>query len=82
MAEHETITEIRRLRAIRETITATTNEAILDALRAGQPTGLIATALDVSETHVRTIRRKGGLSPDPRYAHLRPPVPAKKETTP
>lgn len=55
-------------------------EAVCDALDAGMSSARIMREAGLAESRVRAIRIENGFGPDPRYAHLRPPVPGKKET--
>lgn len=56
-----------------------TEEAAIAALKAGYSSARIMRELGIAESRMRAIRTKNGIGPDPRYAHLRPPVPGKKE---
>ncbi|HEU5429530.1 MAG TPA: hypothetical protein VFU74_21805 [Actinocrinis sp.] len=54
-------------------------EAVTAALAAGYPKTRIMREAKIAESRLRAIRDKHGISPDPRYAHLKPPPGGKKE---
>lgn len=67
---------VKRLRdragAVQQTATDATEPAIVDALKAGIKPTEVAARIGVSDSHVRTVRRKHGLPANPSYAHLKP----------
>lgn len=69
--------QVRRLRdkaeAAQKAATDATEPAIVAALEAKISPTEIAARLGVSDSHVRTVRRKRELPANPSYAHLRPP---------
>jgi hypothetical protein len=56
-------------------------EAVILALRARLGRTRITHETGLAESKIRTIRINNNIPPDPRYAHLRPPVPGKHEET-
>lgn len=86
MATNPVIAELRRVRHLREVAdeaqkaaTDATEPAVLAALKDGIGPTDIAAMSGVSDSYVRSVRRKHGLPADPRYAHLQPPIRVKAE---
>lgn len=69
---------VKRLRdkaeAAQKAATEATEPAIVAALEAKIGPAEIAARLGVSDSHVRAVRRKAKLPPNPSYAHLRLPT--------
>jgi DNA-binding NarL/FixJ family response regulator len=87
--DHEgEITQLRTARRLRDeaaeaqkAATTAMESAVVAALRAGmKPTEITAEA-EVSDSHVRALRRKHNIPADPRYAHLKPPVLPKDDSS-
>lgn len=78
MDRDEALAKLHQIKRARERAAAETEPAIVEALKAGIGPAEVALAVGVSDSHVRALRRKHGIAPDPRYAHLRPPT---KEST-
>jgi len=56
-----------------------TTEAVVAAFESGLGITRIASESGISESKIRAIRAKNDIPPDPRYAHLRPPVATKTD---
>jgi hypothetical protein len=78
--------DVKRLRGAAGTpkrdIAEATEGGIVAALEAKIGPTEIAKAAGVSDTHVRSVRRKHNLPPDSRYSRPRPTVPAGRTATP
>lgn len=61
---------------------AATTEAVVAAFESGLGITRIASESGISESKIRAIRASNDIPPDPRYAHLRPPVGTEQEPTP
>lgn len=78
MDRDEALAKLHQIKKARERAASETEPAIVAALRAGIGPAEVAAAIGVSDSHVRALRRKHDIAPDPRYAHLKPPT---KEST-
>lgn len=80
MDREEALAKLHHVKRLRERAAAETEPAIVDALKAGVRPAEVATAIGVSDSHVRALRRKHDLPANPSYAHLKPTAHAKSES--